>query len=217
MSNTSETMPVEIWTDVTCPYSYLGIARFEQALEDFEHARDVSVTHRSFRLTPGAVPQSSTEVLSRKLGIPIEQVPAMFEKMEKIAASAGLIYRLDGTLVGDTLNAQRLRKFAETKGLDNQVVERLFRGYFSEGASIFDDESLVSLASDAGLEPAEVRAMLNSDAFVAEVEADQHRHQQLGARGVPFFLIDGKPVPAGEPQAFKLALSEAWAARRRDS
>jgi predicted DsbA family dithiol-disulfide isomerase len=206
-------MSVEIWTDVTCPYSYLGVTRFRQALEAFEHADQVEVTHCSFRLLPGATPQNSAEVLSRKLGVSIEQIPALFQKMEQTAASAGLAYRLDGTVVGDTLDAQRLRKFAETKELGDEVVERLFRGYFSELASIFDKESLVTLATEAGLDPEETRGVLNSDAFRAEVEADQQRHQELGGRGVPFFLINGKPVPSGELHVFTQALTEAWSTR----
>lgn len=213
MTNAPSKMSVEIWTDITCPYSYLGVTRFRQALEAFEQADHVEVAHRSFRLMPGATPQNSTEVLSRKLGLPIEQIPALFQKMEQAAASAGLTYCLDGTMVGDTLDAQRLRKFAETEELSDEVVERLFRGYFSEQASIFDKESLVRMATEAGLDPAETRGVLNSDAFRAEVGADQQRHQQLGGRGVPFFLINGKPAPSGESHVFTQALTEAWATR----
>jgi predicted DsbA family dithiol-disulfide isomerase len=214
-SGTNGKLAVEIWSDLICPWCWMGVTRFRQALAAFEHGQAIEVIHHSFRLAPGAGPEPVEAMLGKKYGLPPQQAAATLRRIEATAAADGLTYHLAGTSVGDTLDGHRLVKFAGTIGRGEEAIERFFRGYFSERASLFEKESLLRLAGEAGLDPSEASAVLAGDAFRAEVEADHERLAELDGQGVPFFLIGGRFIVSGaqSADAFGRALQRGWDAR----
>jgi predicted DsbA family dithiol-disulfide isomerase len=194
-------MRIDIWSDVVCPWCYIGKRRFERALEmsrdsPGENAmgpETIHVVYRSFQLDP-ARPKGETlkrrDMLMAKYRLSADQVAAMDVRMEQTAAAEGLEYHLDDGVTGNTFDAHRLLHLAGERGLQDAVVERFFRAYFSERRSLFDDGSLTALAVEAGLDPSEVRDVLGSDRYGQAVSADAREAQTLGANGVPFFMID---------------------------
>jgi predicted DsbA family dithiol-disulfide isomerase len=207
----NRTMPVEIWSDLICPWCWIGNRRFERALAKFAHRDQVRLVHRAFRLTPGLSPEPVEAFMQRRLGSSA-QFEAMRAEIERAAAAEGLQYDPAGAQVGDTLDAHRLVLFAASQGLQPQTVERFRRAYFSEHASLFDRETLINLAVDAGLERDGVLAVVDGASHTQEALIDQVRAQSLGAGGVPFFLIDGRIAASGaqSPVRFLAALTQAW-------
>jgi predicted DsbA family dithiol-disulfide isomerase len=209
-------MKVEIWTDVVCPWCYVGKRRFEKALANFDHRGDVEVVHRSFQLNPAA-PAGKTsprrDALMTKYGLTEEQVDAMNARMEHTAAEEGLHYDLAGGVTGNTFDAHRLLHLAHDRGRQDEVIERLYRAYFTEKRSLFDHESLVELAADAGLDRDDVRQVLAGNDYAASVERDIDEARRLGATGVPFFVIDQRYGISGAqpPHVFRETLGRAWA------
>jgi predicted DsbA family dithiol-disulfide isomerase len=209
-------MRVEIWADLVCPWCYLGKRRFEKALAGFEHRADVEIVHRSFELDPHwpkGETVGQTEMLVDKYGVATERAAAMQAQLERTAAIEGLEYHLTDGLTGNTFDAHRLVHLARSRGLAEPVVERFYRAHFSEQRSIFDRDSLVALAAEAGLDPAEAAEVLDGDAFADEVLADEREARELGATGVPFFVIaDRYGVSGAQPaELFAEALDRAWA------
>ena len=209
-------MRVDIWTDVVCPWCYVGKRRFEKALADFDHRGDVEVVHRSFQLNPAAPKEKTSprrESLMAKYGLSEQQVDAMNARMEQTAAEEGLHYDLAGGVTGNTFDAHRLLHLAHDRGRQDDVVERLYRAYFTEKRSLFDHDALVELAGEAGLDRDEVRQMLAGDGYAAAVERDIDEARRLGASGVPFFVIDNRYGVSGAqpPEVFSQALDRAWA------
>ena len=186
-------MRIDIWSDIVCPWCYVGKRRFESALARFEHRDDVQVVHRSFQLNPAA-PRDATssrrEMLMRKYRLSPEQVVEMDARMTQTAAAEGLDYHLEGTLTGNTLDAHQLVHLGQVRGVQDAVVDRLYRAYFTEQRSIFDPASLVDLAGDAGLDREDAAAALRENRFAEAVETDNELAHRLGATGVPFFVID---------------------------
>jgi predicted DsbA family dithiol-disulfide isomerase len=208
-------MQVEIWSDVVCPWCYLGKARFEQALAQFAHGEDVEVVYRSFELDPTApkdVTTPTVELLAFKYGMSPTQALDSQRQMEQRAGDEGLTFRMDGLRSGNTRDAHRLLHYAATQGKQAELVERLHRAYFTEQRSVFDTESLVALATEVGLDPAEVDAVLESGRYDAEVAAEAETARSLGATGVPFFVIDRRYGIAGAQPADEIlaALDQAW-------
>ncbi|MEK6747829.1 MAG: DsbA family oxidoreductase [Pseudomonadota bacterium] len=188
-------MKVEIWSDLICPWCYIGKRRFESALAQFDGKNDVKIVWRSFELDPDADTQLSetlVQLLARKYGVDAAQAAAMNAQVSMLAAQEGLVYRLENARPGNTLDAHRLTHFAHTQGCDAPMMERLMRGYFSESLAIGERDALIKIADEIGMDMHDVRAMFDSDAFVAEVRADERRAAQLNIRGVPYFLIDEK-------------------------
>jgi predicted DsbA family dithiol-disulfide isomerase len=212
-------MHIDIWSDVVCPWCYLGKRRLELALETFEHRGEVTIAHRSFQLDPSRPRHETTsrrQMLMAKYRLSEEQVKAMDRRMEQTAAADGLTYQLtDAGQTGNTLDAHRLLHLAKARGREAAVLDRLYRAYFSEQRSVFDVPSLVTLAVDAGLDADEARLTLESDAYAQEVAADLHAARLLGVNGVPFFVIDGRYAVSGaQPvEVFQQALAHAWANR----
>jgi predicted DsbA family dithiol-disulfide isomerase len=212
-------MKVEIWSDVVCPWCYIGKRRFEKALAQFSHTDDVEVTYRAFELDPSQ-PKGRTEntaqMLARKYGMPVAQAKTMQTRVEQTAAGEGLEYHLDRTLSGNTVDAHRVLLLAKESGKQDAMVERFYRAYFTEGQSLFDHQSLVRLAVEAGLDAEEVRRVLATDAYADEVEADEREAHALGATGVPFFVVDGRyGVSGAQPsELFAQVLDRAWAERQ---
>jgi predicted DsbA family dithiol-disulfide isomerase len=184
---------VDIWSDLVCPWCYIGKRRFEKALAGFERRGDVEVVHRAFQLDP-TMPKGQTfrhrDVLMKKYGMTEPQVAAAQSRLVDLAAADGLEYHLSRSSTGNTLDAHRLVHLAREQGIQDAVIERLFRAHFTELRSLFDDDSLAALAEEAGLTDA--RSTLDSDRYAAEVVADHREANTLGAGGVPFFLLDNR-------------------------
>ena len=203
-------MRVDIWSDIVCPWCYIGKRRFETALAAVPDGGTVQVVHRAFQLDP-TMPKGQLfnhrEVLMRKYGMSAAQVAAAQERLEAIAAEEGLEYHLADTRTGNTLDAHRLVRHAADQGIQDAVIERLFRAHFTEGRSLFDDDSLASLAEEAGLKDA--KEVLASARYVDAIPADHQQANALGASGVPFFVFGGRYSVSGAQGAdvFVQALS----------
>jgi predicted DsbA family dithiol-disulfide isomerase len=212
-------MNIDIWSDIVCPWCYLGKRRLERALEQFDHRRDVTIAHRSFQLDPSRPRHETTnrrQMLMKKYRLTEDQVKAMDQRMEQMAAAEGLTYHLtEAGQTGNTLDAHRLLQLAKARGREDAMLDRLYRAYFSEQRSVFDTDSLLALAVEAGLDGDEARQVLDSEAYAPEVAADLHAARMLGVSGVPFFVIDGRYAVSGAQaiEVFEQALTEAWANR----
>ena len=209
-------MKVEIWSDIACPWCYVGKRRFERALEQFEHRDDVDVVWRSFELDPSAprhagMPQD--ELLATKYGMPIERAREMNARMTAEAAKEGLDFHTDRVQVGNTFDAHRLVHLAAESGKADAMKERLMRAYFTEGESVADPATLRRLAAEAGLDDARVRDVIGGDQFAADVRADESRARSFGISGVPFFAIDERYGVSGAqtPEVLLEALRQARA------
>lgn len=210
-------MNVEIWSDVVCPWCYVGKRRFETALSQFAHADQVSVQWRSFELDPSAPARDDapmTVILQRKYGMTEEQARDANANMTSLATSVGLDYHLDQVQRGNTFDAHRLIHLSAARGLGDAMEERLFAAYFTEGESPSDHVTLARLAVEIGLDKEDVVATLEGDSFAVEVRSDEKRATSLGATGVPFFVIDEAYGVSGAQPADVLlgALETAWSA-----
>jgi predicted DsbA family dithiol-disulfide isomerase len=212
-------MKVEIWSDVACPWCYVGKRRFERAMAEFEHRDDVEVVWRSFELDPAA-PRRQTEkvtaMLSRKYGIPLAQAEAMNARLAAEARKDGIDFAFDRVQLGNTFDAHRLIHFAAASGRREAMVERLFKGYFTDGEALGDVDVLARLAGEAGLDESAARAVLQGTAFADAVRADQQRAREFGISGVPFFALDERYGVSGAqpPEAILGALRQAWGESR---
>lgn len=212
------TMPVEVWSDVVCPWCCIGRAHLQLALAEFEHGESVEVTWRSFELDPGAAPiatTSLTEQLSRKYGGTPADIEAMFDGVTTRAAAVGLDFRFDTAQSGNTVDAHRLLHLARVTGKQDQLKDRFFTAYFTEGEAIGDPDTLARLAKQVGLDPAEVDNVLATDRYLEEVRADEAEARSLQVTGVPFFVIDRRYAVAGAQPTEVLvgALREAYSTR----
>ncbi|PRY41184.1 putative DsbA family dithiol-disulfide isomerase [Geodermatophilus tzadiensis] len=211
-------MRIEVWSDVVCPWCYIGKRRLETALERFPHRDRVEVVWRSYQLDP-SIPEGETHptlpALAAKYGRPVEEMRAMMRHVEETAAGEGLRYSLADGVSGNTLLAHELVHLAAEHGLQGAVEERLLHAYFEESRPVFDVDALVPLAVEVGLDEAEVRAALADHRYRAAVLDDARTAQALGATGVPFFVVDRRYGAAGaQPADLLLQLLErAWAER----
>jgi len=212
-------MKVEIWSDVVCPWCYIGKRRFEAALAQFEHANEVEVTWRSFELDPGA-PRVQTEPqaerLATKYGVSLEQVKGMNARLIGEAKKEGLDFRLEEAIGGNTFDAHRLIHFAAESGRADAMKERLMKAYFTEGVAIGERAELMRLAVEIGLDEDRVKAMLSAEEFAEAVRADEARARAFGISGVPFFAIDERyGVSGAQPAEVILeALNQAYGESR---
>jgi predicted DsbA family dithiol-disulfide isomerase len=210
-------LPIDVWSDIACPWCYVGKRRLESALAQFPHAEQVEVTWHAFELDPAAPAQRDTqqsyaERIAKKYGSGVARAQEMVDHMRGIAAADGLTFDFEQIRPGNTFNAHRLLEFAKQHGLQGQLKERLFRGYFSEGAALGDSETLSRLATEVGLPLEGVQAVLASAAHAAEVRADEAEAHAMGVSGVPFFVIGRRYAVAGAQPAELLlqALTRAW-------
>ncbi len=212
---------IDIWSDVVCPWCYIGKRRLEAALADFEHAADVEVVWRSYQLDPGA-PREATESVAESLGRKYGGGPSagtqMIDRVEAVAAEEGLVYRLHRAQRANTVDAHRLLHLAlEESGpaVQDRLKEALLAAYFTEARNVADHDVLREVAAEAGLDPVRVDEVLGSDTYAAEVRADIDRAHAYGSSGVPFFVIDGRyGVSGAQPaEAFGEVLRRAWAER----
>jgi predicted DsbA family dithiol-disulfide isomerase len=208
-------MQVEIWSDVVCPWCYLGKKRFERALAGFEHRDQVQVVYRSFELDPAAPPGVTTPTVERladKYGMSPAQADQAQREMEERAAADGLTFRMESLRSGNTRDAHRLLQFAKDAGLQAELMERLYRAYFTDQESIFDHATLTRIATEIGLDPDEVAVVLAGSLYTDNVETDEQMAQALGATGVPLFVIDRKyGISGAQPeQTIASVLQRVW-------
>ncbi len=208
-------MEVEIWSDVVCPWCYLGKRRFESALALFDHADDVRITWRAFELDPNAPKASDVplvELIAKKYGLTAQAVQESNRRITELAAVEGLQYRLDLAKSANSFDAHRLIRLASDAGLADVAEERLFRSYFSEGGRISDRRELTDIAVEIGLDRSTVEEVFAGDAYVSEVRADEALAMDLGISGVPFFAIDRRYGISGaqDVETMVRALNAAW-------
>ena len=213
-------LEVEVWSDIACPWCYVGKRRLEAALGRFPFRGAVDVVWRAFELDPSA-PRvrdrsvSYVERLARKYGTTAAEAQLMLKRMTDVAAGDGLDFHFERIQSGNTFDAHRVLHLARERGLQDSVKERFLRGYMTEGEPIGEPEVLVRLASEAQLDAEEVRAVLAGEAYGNDVRADEEQARAAGISGVPFFVIGRRYAVSGAQSADVLlgALKQGWAAK----
>jgi predicted DsbA family dithiol-disulfide isomerase len=208
-------MRIEIWSDVVCPWCYIGKRRLEQALAAFPHCDEVEVVYRSFELDPAA-PQDATETtveaLARKWGTDVAGAREAMARGDEVAAEEGLHFRHHDAPRARTVDAHRLLHLALDAGVQAELKEALMAAYFTRGESMGDHDVLRKAAVDAGLDPARVDEVLGSDEYANAVQADVDQARAFGANGVPFYVVDRKYGISGAQarEVFSQVLERAW-------
>jgi len=208
-------MKIEVWSDIMCPFCYIGKRRLESALKDFEFADQIKIEWKSFLLNPDMVtdPNKSTlEYLSETKGWSLAQTEQITQQVVDMAKEEGLVYHMDKTVVANAKNAHRLLQLAKTLKKGDAMKERLLKAYFTEGKNIDDKGTLNLLALEVGLEKERVIACLDSDEFSEKVDQDIYESRLIGVRGVPFFVLDRKfGISGAQPkEAFDQTIRKAW-------
>ena len=208
-------MKVEIWSDVMCPFCYIGKRKFEAGLRQFGHQDGIEIEWKSFQLDPemkSGSGKSIDEYLSERKGWSVDKTKSLHKSMTETAKLSGLDYRFDKAIPANSFNAHRLSHLAAKHRLQDQIEEKLFAAYFTEGKNIDDAETLVALGVHVGLEEKEIRDMLTSNQFADEVRHDIEEANRLGVSGVPFFVFDRKYAVSGaqNSEVFLSALEKSW-------
>ena len=210
-------LDVQVWSDIVCPWCYVGKRRLEKALAGFPHRGSVAITWRSFELDPDAPPVRDPSApyadrLAAKYGVSPMQATAMIRRMTDTAAADGLDFRFDRVRPGNTFDAHRVLHLAADRGLADAAKERLLRAYMTEGEPIGEAATLARLAGDVGLDPDEVRKLLAFDDYTDEVRRDEAEAHALGIHGVPFFVFDRRyGVSGAQPaEVLRRVLDKVW-------
>lgn len=209
-------MKVEVWSDIMCPFCYIGKRNYEAALKQFEHASDVTLEWKSFQLDPtipqGASYPSEEAYLAERKGMSASQVKGMLASVTQTAAQAGVEMNFDRVIVANTLDSHRLLHFAKTQGLGNDLKDRLFQAHFTDGLDIGKKEVLADLAGDVGLDRSEAMRVLEGDDYAYDVAQDVQEAANIGVQGVPFFVFNRKYAISGaQPvDAFLQTLEKAY-------
>jgi predicted DsbA family dithiol-disulfide isomerase len=208
---------VDIWSDIVCPWCYIGKRRFEAALARFPNREAVNVTWRAFELDPSAPSVRDASVsyahrLAKKYGLSVSESEAKLWQMTDLAAAEGLDFRFDRIQPGNTFGAHRVLHLAAERGVQDAVKERMLLGYMTDGEPIGNPDVVARMAAEAGLEVADVRSLLASDAYGRKVRADEQQARDLGIAGVPFFVFAERYAVAGAQPADVLlrVLERAW-------
>ncbi|MCF8464438.1 MAG: DsbA family oxidoreductase [Flavobacteriales bacterium] len=215
-------MKVEVWSDVVCPFCYIGKTHFDEALARFAQKENIEFVWKSFQLNPNlktTLNQNLYEHLSESKGISVEQAKGMGSHAAQMGAQSGLELNFDKSVVANSFNAHRLVHFAKSKRLQQEMKSRLFKAYFTEGKNIDDLETLIALATEIGLDGKDAKAVLESDQYAAAVNADIQESRQLGVSGVPFFVFDRKYAVSGAQPAdsFLQNLEKSFAEWRKEN
>lgn len=211
-------MKVEIWSDVMCPFCYIGKRRFENALKDFGYPDQVKVVWRSFQLNPDMETDPDTninEYLAEAKGWSLEQAQQMNQRVTNMAADEGLEYNMDQAIVANSYDAHRLVQFAKDRGKGDEMEEALFKAYFTEGKNTADHDTLIDLAESVGIDPTEAASILQGEKYSNAVDHDIQLAKNINITGVPFFLFDRRFAISGaqETEAFLKALKQTWNAQ----
>ncbi|KMK74617.1 DsbA family oxidoreductase [Alkalihalobacillus pseudalcaliphilus] len=214
-------MKVEIWSDIACPFCYIGKRRFENALEQFEGKEDVEIIYKSFILDPTAPKdskQSMNEMLVEKKGMALAQVEQMQKQVTAQANELDLDYKLDQAIMTNTTTAHRLLHFAKEHGKMGEMKEKLLQAYFIDGNHVGDVDTLATLASEIGLEEAKVKDVLNSDQYQLAVQKDIAEAAQIQVQGVPFYVFNRKYAVSGAqpPEAFLQVLNQVHEEEKKE-
>jgi predicted DsbA family dithiol-disulfide isomerase len=214
-------MRIDVWSDIACPWCYVGKRRLERALQEFPH--DVDVVWHSFELDPSAPQErdpsvSHAERIAKKYGLSLDQARKNSERLTDTARGEGLAFDFDHIRSGNTFDAHRLVHLGQARGRQGAVKERLLKAYLEEGALMSDHATLVRLATEAGLDEGEATDMLASDQYADEVRTDEAQAHAFGINGVPCFVLDGRFAVSGaqSPQVLLSALHQAWAEREAE-
>ena len=213
-------MKVEIWSDVMCPFCYIGKRNFESALEQFADKKHIEVIWKSYQLDP-SIPEVAKEsyhdYLVKHKGMPSEQVKGMLDNVTLSAKQVGLEYDFSKAIMVNSLSAHKLIQFAKTKGLGDEAEEVLFRAFFTDGKNIADLATLTELGKEIGLDEAEVKTAFTDEKYLTLIKQDFQEAQQIGVQGVPFFVLDRKYAVSGaQPaEAFLENLEKAFAEWRK--
>ena len=207
-------MRVDIWSDVICPWCYVGKARFEKALGSFAHRDEVEVVYHSFELDPGSPPgqrEPNLAMLSKKFGKSPAEALAMDSQVGSLARAEGLGFD-SGRLVGNTFDIHRVLQLSLDRGVQHEVLSAVNEAYFAQARDVFDRDVLAEVAAGAGLDAAEVGKVFDSGAYADEVRQDELQARQIGISGVPFFVFDMALGASGAQSAELLAsaLNQAW-------
>ncbi|MBD2768497.1 DsbA family oxidoreductase [Hymenobacter sp. BT664] len=208
-------MKVEIWSDIVCPFCYIGKRRFEQALQQFPYANRVQVVWRSFKLDPGYQPvpgRSTHESLAHKKGISVAQAKVMADQVSRLATEVGLQYDFNRAVPANTFLAHQLIHLAGQHGRQGAAKEHLMAAYYTKGQNLNEIDTLVQLATEIGLDAEEARTALTNGIYAEAVRHDEHQAHQMNVRGVPFFVFEGKYAVSGaQPtELFAEVLEKVW-------
>jgi predicted DsbA family dithiol-disulfide isomerase len=194
-------MKIEIWSDIMCPFCYIGKRHLEKAIEQLQPDVQFEIEWKSFQLDPTIPAQTKRtnvfEYLSESKGISLERSIQMHEQVQDMAVKAGLIYHFEKAVVGNSFLAHRFIQLAKTKGLGDDMEEALFKAYFTDGKDIASASDLLMIGSSIGLIKEEMEELLQSDLFADAVNSDIEEAAQIGVRGVPFFVFDRKYALSG--------------------
>lgn len=215
-------MKIEIWSDVVCPFCYIGKRKFEIALEQFANKNEVEIVWKSYQLMPdmpGSYSQDVYQLVAEKHGISLEQSKAMHHELAKTAKEVGLVYNFDKAVPVNTVKAHQLIQFAKVNGKQEQAEEALFRSYFTEGKNLGDQTTLLEIGASIGLDKAAIKSALENGTYLSNVKADLEQAQQVGVRGVPFIVFNRKYAASGaqDPKVFLETLQKSFAAWRKEN
>jgi predicted DsbA family dithiol-disulfide isomerase len=212
---------IDVWSDIACPWCYVGKRRFERALKEFPHAEEVAVLWHAFELDPGAPKErdpsvSHAERIARKYGMTVAQAERSTERLVEAGRGEGISFDFEHIRSGNTFDAHRLVRLGLERGVEGPVKERLLRAYFEEGQLVSEHGTLLRLGIEAGLDEHEIADLLASDTYASDVRADETAAGELGIDGVPCFVLDGRFGVSGaqSPQVLLSALDHAWSERR---
>jgi predicted DsbA family dithiol-disulfide isomerase len=208
-------MKIEVWSDIMCPFCYIGKRKLDMAMAIFKDAQNIEVIWKSFQLMPDMVTvpgKNINQLLSEEKGISLDHAKEMNDYVSDMASQVGLDYKSDIAIPANTFNAHRLSHLARQYGLQNEIEEKLFSAYFTEGKNVDDLRTLVGIGTETGLSSSETEAMLNGNKYEEEVRYDIYEAKQSGIRGVPFFLFNNKQTISGaqDNSVFMLTLAKAY-------
>lgn len=215
-------MKIEIWSDVMCPFCYLGKHKFEKALEQFPHKDNIEIEWKSFQLQPDLVTDTTINInqyLAEIKDLSIEEASQMNNHVAQAGKAIGLTYNVDQIVVANSFKAHNLIQFAKTQLKQNEIEEKLFETYFANGKNIDDIPTLIELANEAGLNTNNLANVLENNEFAPQVQADINEARKLGIRGVPFFAFNRKYAISGaqEPSAFLSTLEKSFTDWKHDN
>jgi predicted DsbA family dithiol-disulfide isomerase len=215
-------LKIQIWSDVMCPFCYIGKRKIEEALEQFENKDSVAIEWKSFQLDPTSTSQPGNnpiDYLAKKYNRDREWSIAMHENVTQQAKAVGLDYHFEKLILANSLNAHRLSHLAKKYNLGNAFEELLFKAHFTEGMDVDDKLTLLKLGIEVGLQKEEIESVLNSDTYSKEVAQDIQEAQAIGVTGVPFFVFDNKYAVSGAQatEVFYKTLKKAWEEGKYDS
>lgn len=215
-------MKVEIWSDVICPFCYIGKVKFETALNEFADKNNVEIEWKSYQLMPGLQTQedrSIHDVLVQTKGISLQQAKELNGYATTMAKAVGLHYDFDKAIPANTLRAHQFQHFAKTQGKGNEAEERVFKAYFTDGKNVDDVETLVELGKSMGLDPLALKTALDNQTYLDAVKNDIKEAQQIGVKGVPFFVFNRKYAISGaqSPESFLDILQKSFGDWRKEN